>query len=61
VTDWSKVLEVILSGVIGVYVVMFLLQILTQFSTKIIDRIESWNKGAEQEPKPQPEIAVAKE
>lgn len=49
-TDWSKVLEVFGSGIIGVFLVMFLLQLLTQLSTRIIDVIENWNKGEEAEP-----------
>lgn len=56
-TDWSKVFEVFGSGIIGVFLVMFLLQVLTQLSTIIIDHVENWNKGKEDvavaEPKPQ--------
>ena len=44
-TDWSKVLEVFVSGIIGVFVVMILLQILTQLSTRIIDMVENWQQG----------------
>lgn len=44
-TDWSKVFEVFGSGIIGVFLVMFLLQILTQLSTKIINTVENWNKS----------------
>ena len=43
-TDWSKVLEVFGSGIIGVFLVMFLLQILTQLSTRVIDFVENMNK-----------------
>ncbi len=43
-SDWSKVLEVFASGIIGVFVVMLLIQILTQLSTRIIDAFE--NSGA---------------
>lgn len=50
-TDWSKVLEVFLSGIIGVYLVMFLLQVVTQLSARVIDRIESGNRSQEPEPK----------
>lgn len=45
-TDWSKVLEVFGSGIIGVFLVMFLLQFLTQLSTRIIDFVENMNKDA---------------
>lgn len=58
-TDWTKVMEVFGSGIIGVFVVMLLLQVLTQLSTKIIDVIESWNKNDEQVP--QANAAVAKD
>ncbi len=43
-TDWSKVLEVFGSGIIGVFMVMFLLQILTQLSTRVIDFVENMGK-----------------
>jgi hypothetical protein len=52
VTDWSKVLEVFLSGIIGVYLVMFLLQLMTQLSARVVDRIESWNRSQEPEQPP---------
>lgn len=58
-TDWSKVLEVFGSGIIGVFVVMFLLMVLTQLSTKVIDQIESWSKR--EETAPEPRGAVAKD
>jgi len=48
-TDWSKVLEVFGSGIIGVFLVMFLLQILTQLSTRVIDAVESRVKGTDVE------------
>jgi hypothetical protein len=48
-TDWPKVLEVFGSGIIGVFLVMFLLQILTQLSTRVIDAIEKYNKDDEAE------------
>ncbi len=48
-TDWSKVLEVFGSGIIGVFLVMFLLQILTQLSTRIIDAVESRGKSTDVE------------
>ena len=56
-TDWSRVLEVFVSGITGVFVVMILLQVMTQLSTKIIDIIENWN----QDEAPQPQGAVAKD
>ncbi len=58
-TDWSKVLEVFGSGIIGVFLVMFLLQILTQLSTRIIDFVENKNKDKTLVSVPQE--AVAKE
>jgi Na+-transporting methylmalonyl-CoA/oxaloacetate decarboxylase gamma subunit len=60
-TDWPKVIEVFGSGIIGVFVVMIFLMILTQLSTKIIDMIENWNKAEQQEPEPKAQVAVAKE
>lgn len=48
-TDWSKVLEVFASGILGVYLVMVLLMLLTQLATKVIDLFEGWNKSAEPE------------
>ncbi|WP_158247121.1 hypothetical protein [Geothermobacter hydrogeniphilus] len=44
-TNWSKVVEVFTSGIVGVFLVMVLLQILTQLNTRIIDLIERWNKN----------------
>jgi len=46
-TDWTKVMEVFSSGIVGVFLVMFLLQILTQLSTKVIDAVENRSKGAD--------------
>ncbi|MDH3869711.1 MAG: hypothetical protein OEU57_00065 [Desulfuromonadales bacterium] len=46
-TDWSKVIEVFSSGIIGVFLVMFLLQVLTQLSTRVIDAVENRCKGAD--------------
>jgi hypothetical protein len=51
-TDWSKVIEVFGSGIIGVFLVMFLLQILTQLSTRIIDAVESRGRGTDAESGP---------
>jgi len=48
-TDWPKVMEVFGSGIIGVFLVMILLQLLTQLSTRVIDVVENWNKGDEAE------------
>ena len=48
-TDWSKVFEVFGSGIIGVFLVMFLLQILTQLSTRVIDAVESRGKSTDVE------------
>ena len=54
-SDWSKVLEVFGSGIMGVFLVMFIVQILTQLSTKIIDVFEKWNaaENIKLEPKSQ--------
>ncbi len=49
-TDWSKVFEVFSSGIVGVFLVMLLLQILTQLSTRIIDVVE--NRGNSVDPVP---------
>lgn len=43
-TDWTKVMEVFSSGIVGVFLVMFLLQILTQLSTRVIDAVENRSK-----------------
>jgi hypothetical protein len=51
-TDWSKVLEVFGSGIVGVYLVMILLQLLTQLSTRIIDLVENRNKTGDAAPQP---------
>ena len=51
-TDWSKVFEVFGSGIVGVFLVMFLLQILTQLSTRVIDAVESRGKSADVETNP---------
>lgn len=59
--DWPKVIEVFGSGIIGVFVVMLLLMLLTQLSTKIIDKIENWQKAEQPEVAPKPQVAVAKE
>ena len=46
-TDWSKVIEVFGSGIIGVFLVMILLQILTQLSTRVIDAVEGWGRDSD--------------
>jgi hypothetical protein len=51
-TDWSKVMEVFGSGIVGVYLVMFLLQLVTQLCTRIIDLVENVSKPGEAAPKP---------
>jgi hypothetical protein len=57
--DWSKVFEVCSSGVLGVYLVMFLLMVLTQLSTRSIDLVEKGlNRRSEPEPKPVQKEAV---
>lgn len=60
-TDWPKVWEVFGSGIIGVYLVMFLLQFLTQLSTRIIDAFEKWHHGDGAQPEPQTPAAPAKD
>lgn len=60
-TNWSKVIEVFSSGIIGVFLVMALLQILTQLSTKIIDIIENWNKSEETPQAPKPQVVPTRE
>lgn len=54
-TDWSKVLEVFASGILGVYLVMVLLMVLTQLGTKLIDRFEAWHKGPDPEQQQSPQ------
>ena len=49
-TDWSKVIEVFTSGIVGVFLVMILLQVLTQLSTRIIDAVENRGKGSDSDP-----------
>jgi hypothetical protein len=46
---WAKAWQVFISGIVGVYVVMFVLQILTQVGTAAIERFETWHKGADRE------------
>jgi len=60
-TDWSKVFEVFSSGIIGVFLVMLLLQILTQLSTKVIDIIETWHNGAPADTESVPKTPVVPE
>jgi len=49
-TDWSKVMEVFASGILGVYLVMVLLMVLTQFSNWLIGRYELATRKPEPEP-----------
>jgi len=48
-TDWTKVFEVFGSGIFGVYLVMFLLMVLTKASNLIIERFERAKKNPETE------------
>ncbi|SDP32134.1 hypothetical protein [Desulforhopalus singaporensis] len=59
-TDWSKVLEVFGSGIVGVFVVMLIVQLLTQASTWVIDVIERRRAAGPAEPKPENQSAPAK-
>ena len=52
VTDWNKVFEVFGSGVIGVYLIMTILMVLTQLGMKAVEYIENWHKGEEPNQKP---------
>ena len=36
-TDWPKVIQVFGSGIIGVYLIMFLLMILVQLADKLVE------------------------
>lgn len=56
-TDWSKVMEVFVSGVLGVYLIMGLLMVLTQLGLKITEYIENWLKRDAPEPQPEPKQA----
>lgn len=42
--DWSKAMQVFVSGVVGVYLIMGLLMVLTQLGMKAIDYLENWKK-----------------
>lgn len=59
-TDWFKVLEVFGSGIVGVFLVMLLVQLLTQLSTKIIDAFENWNAAGDIQPEPKSKSALVK-
>lgn len=48
-TDWSKVMEVFISGILGVFLVMVLLMLLTQFSNWLIERFELATSKSEPE------------
>jgi len=41
--DWPKVIEVFSSGIIGVFVVMIIVQMMTILTTKIVDYVERPN------------------
>lgn len=60
-TDWSKVIEVFATGIIGVFVVMVLLQILTQLSTRVIDFVEALDKGEGSSPEPKSPTSPSKD
>ena len=60
-TDWSKVMEVFATGIIGVFMVMILLQILTQLSTRVIDLVENLGKGEGSSPEPKTPTAPTKD
>jgi hypothetical protein len=60
-TNWSKVFEVFGSGIVGVFLVMFLLQVLTQLSTRVIDVVENLGKGKESTPGPKTPAATMKD
>ncbi len=59
-TDWSKVLEVFGSGIIGVFLVMLIVQFLTQLSTRIIDAIENRSVVKDEKPNPKNHSAPVK-
>lgn len=50
-------MEVFGSGIIGVYLIMGLLMVLTQFGLKVIEYIEKWNRRPALEPQPEPKQA----
>lgn len=52
--DWSKVMEVFISGILGVYVIMGLLMVLTQLGLKITEHFENWHKRSVAEPQAEP-------
>jgi hypothetical protein len=41
-TDWSKAVEVFVSGVLGVYLIMGLLLVVTKLGLKVTAIIEGW-------------------
>lgn len=59
--DWSKALEVFGSGILGVYLVMILLQVLTQVSTRIIDVVENRLKEGGKDSELAPQAVAVKE
>ena len=50
-TDWPKVMQVFGSGIIGVYLIMFLLMILVQLADKLVEYFEKWHKDTVPEQK----------
>ena len=52
-TDWSKVMEVFVSGILGVYLIMVLLMIVTKLGLMFTGSIENWAKKPA--PQSQPE------
>lgn len=41
--DWPKVMEVFSTGIVGVFVVMIIVQIMTILTTKVVDYVERPN------------------
>ncbi len=48
-TDWSKVMEVFGSGIIGVYLIMTILMVATMIGLRVVEYIECWGKKPETE------------
>lgn len=47
-TDWNLALEIFISGIIGVFIVMTLLQLSTQASSKVVMLIEKQGEKKKQ-------------
>ena len=56
-TDWSKVMEVFVSGVLGVFLIMGILMVLTQIGIKLTELFENWQRKPVPEPQPEPKQA----